>query len=146
MSAIMSAQLFLRRGEKHAFDALPPSLHEGWNVEEETLESEERREEIVMRAKMFRCANHECQKIIAAIVHAKNPKEMEALVEQCDFAAFSPEQIAEIFFTLGTGALDLLVRSALRVADSDRDIEGIAGLTQIRHFLLETNASFPDHS
>jgi len=138
---VAGTTLYLWSDEKKLFDALSDELKDGWKVEGETLKEDEREEELAMRRSMFRCGDAACQQLVKAATSAKSAEDFERIVSDFDFSSLSQEQSAEIFFTLGTGVLSSLIEGALQLTESDEDLEGTAGLTEIRHMLLEANAS-----
>jgi hypothetical protein len=53
-----------------------------------------------------------------------------------------PESVLpELFFTIGARGVTMLIRVLLDQCSTDQDIEGVVGLSRIRHDILQTNAS-----
>lgn len=135
--------LHLRAEEKTLFDGLPDGLKDGWKVEEEKLENDERPEELDMRYRIARFDNPVVKDAVDSARKAKTPEEFEKTASSLDISEFPPDLVAEFFFTIGTKLTGAIISYFLSQAKSDEDIEGIAGLTEIRHMLLEANASVP---
>ena len=135
--------LYLQANEKELFNALSEKLREGWTTEEETLTSDERPEELTMRYQMARFEDNGLAEFAKGAATAKTPEEFQKAAAEFDFTTLSQEQIAELFFTLGTKIMSKMIEHLLSKVENDEDLEGLAGLTQIRHMLLETNASVP---
>ncbi len=131
--------LRLRQAEQKIFQKLPDALRDGWNVESETLTSEERPEELRMRREITSFDDPKLQKIIDAARTAKTPEEFERTAKSLDLTTLPQDDAAELFFVLGTALMGVIVTHLLTAATKDEDLEGIAALTEIRHLLLETN-------
>jgi hypothetical protein len=127
--------LFLTEPEAAAFAKLPEGLREGWTVEPETGTAYEDADVLKVRAGMARFDSYPQLKDIANDVLAG---------KQPNAAAFDgiPESVLpELYFTIGATGIAILVRILLPKVADDEDIAGLAGLTHLRHDILETNAS-----
>jgi hypothetical protein len=138
---VRSSVLYLRREEKTVFDALRDALKNGWSVEDEPLTSDERPEELRMRYQMAKFEDADLQNLVQLAQESRTPEEFEKTALKFDFAKLPQEQIAEVFFMLGTKLMGKIISYGLQEASSDEDIEGIAALSNVRHLLLEANAS-----
>lgn len=127
--------LFLTEPEAAAFAALPEALREGWTVEPETGTAYEDADVLKVRAGMARFetfpALHEYvkQALSSGIVDPSTIKEI-------------PESVLpELFFTIGARGVSALMAALFSECAQDDDVAGIAGLSHIRHDILQTNAS-----
>ena len=133
--------LHLRKEEAKIFHGLPKDLQDGWKVGEEKGTSDERPEELMMRYQMVSFSDPKLQKLIGAARAAQTPEAFEKIASGFDFSALSHEEMAEVFFTLGTRLLGKIIQTHLQEVKNDEDLQGIAALSEIRHLLLEANAS-----
>ncbi len=133
--------LHLRPNERKVFEGLSDSIQEEWKVDEETLESYERSEELEMRYRMASFDDPALQTLCEEVKRAKDARDIEKIAGTVDFSSLPHAQVAELFFILGTRVLSAMIRFTLERAESDEDLEGIAALTEIRHMLFEANTS-----
>jgi hypothetical protein len=135
------AVVHLRPEEREVFEGLSDELKDGWQVEEETLNANERPEELEMRYRMASLSDEACKKFCESAKEAKSTEEILKAAEQFDMSALPQHEAAELFFTLGTKVLSAMILYLLQNTNADEDMEGVAGLTEIRHMLFESNAS-----
>jgi hypothetical protein len=134
-----SSILYLRPQEKKIFEKLSGELKEGWKVEEETVDHEERPEELKMRQLMFRVSDPEVKKTLESST-IESAQDLEKIFNSLQ--NFPKVQMMEIFFTLGSKALSAFLQGLLDQVKSDDDLQGIAELSHVRHALLKSNAQF----
>lgn len=127
--------LFLTAPEAAAFAALPESLREGWTVEPETGTAYEDADVLKVRASMARFDTYPQLKDIARDVLAGKKPEASA------YANIPESVLPELYFTIGATGVAILIRILFPAIKADDDVAGLAGLTHIRHDILETNAS-----
>lgn len=133
--------LHLRKEEAKIFRGLPKDLQDGWKVAEEKGTSDERPEELMMRYQMASFDHPSIRAFIKSVQGAKSVGEIEKAAASFDLTSLPQEQAAELFFVLGTNLMGRMIQYLLPKAAHDKDLEGLAALTLIRHFLLEANAS-----
>ena len=133
--------LYLRREEAKFFQSLSKDLQDGWQVEEEKGKANERPEELMMRYQMASFDHPSIKTFVESVRGAKSAGEIEKAAASFDLASLPQEQAAELFFVLGTNLIGKIIQYLLQKATRDEDLDGIAALTLIRHFLLEANAS-----
>ncbi|MDD5623580.1 MAG: hypothetical protein PHI23_02635 [Candidatus Peribacteraceae bacterium] len=127
--------LFLTTEEQKAFSAVSASLREGWAVSAETQTSYETQEVLEMRAQISPLRRHPKVKELVEKVQAGTPPDKLSLPE------LSEEDIGEFFFMIGAKGISLLIASLLKEVKTDDDVRLLANLGEMRHKLLETNAS-----
>lgn len=131
--------LYLTTEEKTMYDALPEHLREGWNVTDET-EWYERAEELDLRYRMADLMDPACRELLEAAKDVRSSADFEKVAATFDVSSLSQEQTAELFFILGSKIVTYMIAYLLKSVENDEDIEGIGGLSAIRHLLFETNA------
>lgn len=127
--------LYLTENEETSFAALPESLREGWVVEREEGTAYEDEEVLKVRAGMARFDSYPELKGLAAQVasgQALSSSQIDKIPESI---------LPELYFTMGARGVGRLIVMLLRNVTTDEDVEGLAGLTHIRHDILHTNAS-----
>ena len=129
--------LYLTQEEKTLFDGLSADLKEGWEVEEETLVFEDP-DDLYMRYQIANFPDPVMQSLADSARGALSPEDIQKVAAGFDFTSLSQEQMAELFFVLGTRITTGMLVTVLKNVDSDEDIEGIAGLTMIRRMLMES--------
>ncbi|OIO55353.1 hypothetical protein AUJ46_01520 [Candidatus Peregrinibacteria bacterium CG1_02_54_53] len=127
--------LFLTTEEQKVFQALPDKLREGWTMEVERLTAYETVEELAMRQKM---ASFDEFPQIALL--AKQVSEGSAL-EKLSLHDVPQEVLPELCFTIGATGLTVLMAKLLSVMQNDEDLEGLMGLSLLRHEMLLSNAA-----
>jgi hypothetical protein len=131
--------LYLTPSEKMMYEALPESLREGWSVTDE-IEHYERAEELDLRYRMADFMDPACKELLEAAKGVTNREDFEKVASQFDISSLSQEQTAELFFILGSKIITYMMSYLFQSVENDEDIEGISGLSAIRHLLFETNA------
>lgn len=127
--------LALTAEEKKLFEKLPASLREGWEIKEETLTSYESDEDLRMRASIAAFDEHPAvQKLL------KDVQGGEA-INRISLDAIPQNVFEELMFTMGARGMDRFIRALLSQCKKDEDLQGVAGLSALRHALLEGNRS-----
>lgn len=127
--------LYLTEAESAEFCALSEGLREGWTVEIETGTAYEDDDVLKVRAGMARFDSYSELRGLAQQVASGTPL-TAAQIEKI------PESVLpELYFTMGARGVARLIAMLLRNVKTDEDIEGLAGLSHIRHDILATNAS-----
>jgi hypothetical protein len=130
-TSLVTHVLHLYPFEITLFRALVPSLREGWDLREETLQPTETGEELTMRREMFKVD-------LAKSPYAervKNPEDIAAGMTDMPL-----ELMVSAFFALGIAGMSAMLATVLADASTDSDIEGAALISHLRHSLLETDA------
>ncbi len=131
--------LLLTAGERKIFDALSDSLKEGWTVRSEKIETFESPEELYMRYKIAHFTDLVCVTLAKRAEGISSMAEFEKIASTFDVSSLPHEQLAELFFVLGTRVISAMIQCLLSRATTDEDLEGIAVLTNIRRMLKEAN-------
>lgn len=131
--------LYLTPEEKTTYEALPESLKEGWVVTDE-IEHYERPEELDLRYRMADFMDPACRELVEAAKGVQSSADFEKVASTFDVSSLSQEQTAELFFILGSRIITYMIAFLFQSVDNDEDVEGISGLSAIRHLLFETNA------
>jgi len=132
--------LFLTAAESTLFQSLSTELKEGWSVENEKGGAEETPEELDLRHQMVSLTDGGFRTFIDALKEAKSPGDFDQAASKIRAEDLSPDVLAEMFFTLGTKVTSAFVEYLLTKIETDEDIEGLAGITQMRHMLYEVNS------
>ncbi len=127
--------LFLTTEEQKVFQALPDKLREGWTVEVERSTVYETNEELAMRQKM---SSFEEFPQVASL--AKQVAEGNAL-EKLSLNDVPQEVLPELCFCIGATGLSVLMSKLLGEIQSDEDLEGLMGLSLLRHEMLLSNSA-----
>lgn len=132
--------LRLTGAELERFQALPDALKEGWKTEEEDVSAAETGEELFLRYRIAHFTDPMMKKLADSALKAKTAKEMDAIIASFNITNMPQDQMAELFFVLGTRVVSAMVEHLLAVATTNEDLEGVAGITMIRKMLLEANS------
>ncbi|MBU0458006.1 hypothetical protein KJ652_00370 [Patescibacteria group bacterium] len=127
--------IHLTAEEKPQFDNFSDDLKEGWTVEDETIDAYEPPEVLKMRMQMV-----DLDKYPEALTILERLQSGEKLMD-INLNDVGDDILRELAFTIGAKGMNVLIRSVLKSAKTDEDVEGLAGMTLIRHEILETNAS-----
>ncbi|MBU2259435.1 hypothetical protein KKC44_02400 [Patescibacteria group bacterium] len=131
----MMTTLHLTADEKKTFEKLPAQLQEGWTVEEETIDAYETPEVLTMRMKMADFKKYpEVETLVERMKDAKDIREV-------DLSGIQEGVLKEFAFTIGAKGLAAIIRFLLKETKTDADVQGLAGLSLMRHEILDTNAS-----
>lgn len=131
----MNTTVYLTADEATIFERLPSSVREGWTVEREEGTAYEDVEVLRIRAGMARFESYPALAAAAAGIVRTGTVDATLLRDMPE------EMVPELCFTIGARGLSALVVSLLGNVQTDRDVQWLAGMTQIRHQMLETNAS-----
>ncbi|HLD63277.1 MAG TPA: hypothetical protein VI913_00075 [Candidatus Peribacteraceae bacterium] len=134
-------KLLLLDNEREIFSHLSEGLKEGWQYEQEAFLAYETRDELQIRYRMTHFQDPAFAKLAQSAASIKSVDDVEKVAASFDITSVSQEDMAELFFVLGTRILSCIIAYALKHADSDDDVEGVMTLTHIRHSLFETNSS-----
>lgn len=136
----MMNTLRLTDDEAKSFQKLSAGLREGWLVQAEDQLVFETGDELLLRYRIARFTNPALQAIASKAVDAKNSQAFDAQLASFDIAALQQDQMAELFFVLGTRIVSAFVQHLLTIVTTDDDLKGVAGMTMIRRMLLEANS------
>jgi len=125
--------LHLTDGEQKVFAALPEKLKEGWEVQEERSSAYESAEELSMRQQMVSFVEFPQVAALAKQVEAGSALSTLSLHD------VPQEVLPELCFTIGAKGLSVLMASLLKEIRSDEDVEGLMGLSLLRHEMLLSN-------
>lgn len=130
--------LYLTADEQKRFQALPEGVKDGWVVEAETGDQYETKRQLEMRFYMSTLAKDPAvRKLFEEFQSGKD-------LDQLALPDLSESLASEFFFTIGARGLTLLMAQMFQEGlANDEDLEGVAGLSMIRHKILETNAAVP---
>ncbi|MFH1444638.1 MAG: hypothetical protein ABIG34_04620 [Candidatus Peregrinibacteria bacterium] len=127
--------LYLTTEEQKMFQALSDELKEGWTVEKEQSTAYETREELEMRQKMSSFDEFPQVASLAKQVTEGSPLEKLSLQD------VPQEVLPELCFVIGATGLSVLITSLLKEIQSDEDVEGLMGLSLLRHEMLLSNSA-----
>lgn len=131
----MSNTLFLTKDEQKVFSALPEALRSEWPVEAESLNSYESPDVLAMRAEISPLRHHPAlQKALEALSKGES-------IDKIALPSLSERDIGEFFFCIGARGISTFLGAQLQSAKTDDDIRAVSHLSEVRHKLLETNAS-----
>lgn len=131
--------LYLTKPEQDLFMKLPQKLREGWKVEVESGSAYESDAVLSMRGRMASFAEFPA---VQALVDRMQKGEKPENLSLKDV----PETVLpELCFTIGARGLSVFIGTLLKEVKSDGDIEGLAGLSLLRHEMLLANAPVPAH-
>lgn len=131
--------LYLLPAEEKLMSALPADISAGWTVEKEGAVTMETADELNLRYRIANFTDPNAKALAESMKHAVSPTEIEKLLQTFDMQKLPQDQLAELFFTLGTKVTGWMVLYVLSNAKDQEDMEGVAGLTLIRHMLIEAN-------
>ena len=90
-----------------------------------------------MRRRMTRFdALPECKDILD---QAQAGRDVSTCLSRLASSPSSGAALGELCFVLGTRVVSTLLGAALQMAKTDEDLQGIAGLSAIRHVMIATN-------
>ncbi len=131
--------LLLTSDEKKVFDALPASLKEGWQVEEEKIFFEDSLESRNARFSLMRLHDPMLLKFRENAERATSEEEVVKMMQEMDLRSVADDDLSELFFALGPTILTGLVDAMLGAVKTDKDLADIDALLVIRHSLLEAS-------
>lgn len=133
------ATLYLRTPEQELLEKLSPDMKGACDVEEETLTSYERPTDLVVRMRLVASDTH--PEVRDFVLHMIEALQRGEDIEPNALDGLPQESLPIVYFGMGALGLCALIEVLLPVAESPEDLEGLAGLTKVRHLLLEANAS-----
>ncbi len=131
----MTTLLFLHADERSAFEQLPADIREGWDVQDEALETYESVRQITLRYGMGDFGMHPSVRTIVDQI------EKGVAPDAVSIAELGPDIQKELYFMIGARGVRSLMRAMLPNLRTDQDIEAYAALSVVRHKLLELNSS-----
>ncbi len=131
--------LYLLPAEEKLLAALPGSITAGWTVEKETAVIIETADELKLRYRIANFTDPNVKALAESMKGAASSAEIEKILQTFDMQKLPQDQLAELFFTLGTKVTGWMITYVLSKAKDQEDMEGAAGLTLIRHMLIEAN-------
>ncbi len=132
--------LYLTASERTLFEALPDSLQSEWPIEEETLTAYESFDILKMRADISPLSRHPLLKDMFEKVKGGGS------LDGMKIPDLSDEDIADFFFTIGARGLAGFIEMLLKETKTDEDIRSLSAMSEMRHKLLEINASVSQSS
>ena len=133
--------LYLTVEEKKIFDVLPVNLKEGWDVQVESRTYEDSPERRAARLSLMRLHDPKLLAFREKAQKVSSEEELKVLIRTMDLNGVIDDDLAELFFALGPVLLGQMIVSLLRDARSEKDVQDIAPLTDIRESQL--NARVP---
>lgn len=127
--------IFLTKEEQPLFAKIAASLTEGWTLETEDQTAYETPEVLEMRGNISPLRRHPAVKEIAEKV------QIGEKIENLKMPELSDEDVAEFFFMIGAKGMTIFLEMLLKEAKTDDDLRLIGHISDLRHSLLETNAS-----
>jgi len=128
--------LYLTDEEKAVFNGLSNELKEGWTVENANIEYDETTQKQRIRFDVMNNQDPALQKFQEKIKEAKTKEEIETLASELDFSALNDVDLTEIFYALGPISIGILIERIIGEVESDEDIQGILGMSVLRHLLF----------
>ena len=128
--------LYLTAEEKAVFDGLSDELKEGWSVEVEAIDYEETTMKQQVRFDVMNVQSPGLQDFQEKAKAVSTKEEIETLASELDFSAFNDVDITELFYALGPFSIGELITRFLGEAKVDEDIQGILGMSALRHLLF----------
>lgn len=124
--------------ERSKFEALPADLRDGWEIVDETLESAyETPEQLALRAEVARLdRNPYIKTLIERLQSGASP-------DSLSLADIPESYFPVIFYAIGASGIAMLIALHLGEIKTDEDIQELAGLSHVRHDILEANAAIP---
>jgi hypothetical protein len=116
------------------YEKLPAALREGWIVKEETGTAYETEEVLEIRRAMLRFQKNPSLQPLLEKLKQNIP------LEQLTSKDLPEEILPDLFFGMGARGVTVLIELAFGNVKDEEDVAGLAGLTKIRHDLLEANA------
>ena len=128
--------LYLTAEEKAVFDGLSDELKEGWTVVVENIDYEETPMKQRIRFDVMNVQSPGLQDFQEKAKAVSTKEEIETLASELDFSAFNDVDITELFYALGPFSIGELITRFLGEAKVDEDIQGILGMSALRHLLF----------
>lgn len=135
---MMHNTLHLTKPEKQAFEALPGNLKEGWKVADEVLTYEDTEHRLSIRLELMNLRDPQLKKFQQEAQKGPKEAEIRAMLKEISFKELNEDDLGEIFFALGPTLVGIIILEMLGTAKSDEEINGVAGMSAMRHELLES--------
>ncbi len=129
--------IYVTSAERAALSSLSEALLEGWTLEDETGTAYEDEKSLRIRAGMARFKEFSAlHKFVQDTVKTGtfDPSALKGIPENA---------LPELCFMIGAVGVERIISSFVKEVKDDVGMQGLAGLTQIRRKLLQTNASIP---
>lgn len=135
------ATLYLRACEQELVGNLPSDLAELLPIEEEASMEYETHTELVVRMRLVASDAHpEVRELVLNILETlQQGRDLDPLL----LNTVPHESLPVVYFGMGALGLSALIEVLIPSVKTQSDLEGIAGLSKIRHLLLEANSSVP---
>ena len=129
--------LYLTAAEQAKFQTVSDALKDGWEVTPETIDAYETTYQLWIRANMMEL--NEFPEIKQMILALRDGKPVDPTTIQ----NIPDEALPEVLFTIGARGITILMTILFDRIESDEEIAAIAGLSHLRHDVLEANAKVP---
>lgn len=126
--------IFLNAEERKRFDALSAEFTKGFTVTDETSKAYETDYELVIRANMADLSTFPAFKQMFDDLRAGKKTDVGMIKE------IPEEALPEVMFTIGARGIAMLMDEAFDHVESAKDMEGVAGLSVLRHDILTSNS------
>ena len=137
-AARMAHPLYLTAEERKLFDSLPEKLREGWIIKEEKGTYQETEQKRMLRLTFLNLHDPQLRAFQDKAKNARTHEEFLKLIEKVDLRKASQEDLAELFFGLGSEGMSVVIQSLLPLAKTDEDLNGISFISTIRNGFYET--------
>lgn len=134
--------LYLTADEQKLFGALSAELREGWTIEGIDRICDERPEDLIMRYKTFSSDNGELKRLAEDAKNAKSTKELEKIASSLNVERLSYNEIVSLYFLLGTRVQSSMIRTLLKQAKEDEEIEAVMTISVIRKAQSTANTTY----
>jgi hypothetical protein len=134
----MNKTLHLTKGERALFDKLPDNLREGWEVQDETRVFKDTPEKRRMRLELMRVSSPQLRDFQKKAPEMKTVDELLAAMDGVNLSALDDDDILQLYFAMGPGAVGALIVAHLSEAADDSAVEGVSALSLIRFGLLNS--------
>jgi hypothetical protein len=129
--------LHLTPTETELFQKLPAAVQEGWIIEPEKLTSYETDDMLRMRGEMAQISFRKYPELVALVEKSGQVKDLSDL----QFPDVPEDVLQELIFVIGARGLDGFVRGMLSETKTDEDLKSVMFLSEMRHKILELNAT-----
>ncbi|PIQ76602.1 hypothetical protein COU78_02750 [Candidatus Peregrinibacteria bacterium CG10_big_fil_rev_8_21_14_0_10_49_24] len=120
---------------------LPEDLTSRYTQEAEEGAQYESYRELIVRMRLVASDAHpEVRELVLTILEVlQRGKELDPHI----LSAVPHESLPVVYFGMGALGLSALIETVLPSVRTQSELDGVAGLTKIRHLLLEANSSVP---
>jgi len=133
-------ELYLLPSEAALLKAMPVDWKGTAVVQSESIARYETDAEIALRLQIAICTSVSLAPVFQKIKDAATDNDRMRSLVAINFASLSNSDLAEIFFLLGTRAVNQLIVHALLECRNEEDLSVVSTLTIIRHALLLPSA------